>query len=474
MRASLLIIISLFSISAFAQVKDSVKVETDSALVELDTTEVPIPDNHFENTNAITTFYRKLADLETNKKRKINIVMIGDSHIQADLFSHRTRLDLQAAFGNGGRGFVFPHRLAGTNGSSDYKFTSNANWKGWRNINSVNPDYPIGLSGIGLITNAKDFAIEFDAKTPDNEFNLIRVITPQNRPLFDVATAKKTIVMESEIPKKITHKIKNGEVLGSIADKYNVSISAIKKANGMKNDRIRAGKTLKIPTNEKQPKKIYRSEFIPLQMQEDEVSHYYRSENPLGEIYLIPSEGAFDVALSGVVIENNLPGIVFHSIGVNGAKFSDYSKYPAFFEELRTLAPDLVILTLGTNESFDKMSGDDYIGQMDKFIASVKKSNPTADILVLTPPPSLFRRRYPNTFAADYAQKIINGANSKNYAVWDLYSQLGGLYGVGRNAKKGIIGGDRVHYTHEGYAKMGSLFSEAILKGFKDFKKAAK
>jgi len=55
-----------------------------------------------------------------------------------------------------------------------------------------------------------------------------------------------------------------------------------------------------------------------------------------------------------------------------------------------------------------------------------------------------------------------------------LYSQLGGLYGVGRNAKKGIIGGDRVHYTHEGYYKMGNLLSEAILKGFQDFKKASK
>lgn len=47
--------------------------------------------------------------------------------------------------------------------------------------------------------------------------------------------------------KSSVHKIKNGETLGGIARKYGVSVSAIKKANGMKNDNIRAGKTLKIP-----------------------------------------------------------------------------------------------------------------------------------------------------------------------------------------------------------------------------------
>lgn len=472
MRIKLLFLLLCGWTSLAAQEIDSSYVEIDSA--DVDTAEVAVPANQIQSPGAMTPFYRKLAQLEQKRNRKINIVHIGDSHIQADLFTDKTRKDLQGIFGNGGRGFVFPHRLAGTNGSSDYKFTSNVKWSGWRNINSVNPDYPVGLSGIGLITNASDFAIEFDAKTPENAFNLIRVVTPDNRPLFDVATAKKTIVMESDAPRKITHRIKSGEVLGSIADKYNVSISAIKKANGLKSDRIRAGKTLKIPTNEREPRKIYRSEFIPLPMQEDAVSHYFRSETPLDEIYLIPSQGAFDVALSGVVLENDLPGILYHSIGVNGAKLSDYNKFPAFFNELKALQPDLVIVSLGTNESFDKMAGADYMTQLDVFVSGVKAQNPDAAILVLSPPPSLFKRRYPNTFAADYAQKTINASSSTTFAAWDLYSQLGGLYGVSRNSRKGLIGGDKVHYTHAGYAKMGTLLTEAILKGYQDFKNTGK
>lgn len=468
-----MLLLSLLGFSSlFAQQTDSSFVAIDSA--DVDTVEVAVPANQIQGAGAMASFYRKLADLEQRRSRKINIVHVGDSHIQADLFTDRTRKDLQGIFGNGGRGFTFPHRLAGTNGASDYKFTSNANWDGWRNINSVNPDYPVGLSGIALVTRSKDFAIELDTRTAGNEFNLIRIVTPQNRDLFRVATAKKTIAFESGVPKKIAHRIRNGEVLGSIAGKYGVSIVELKRFNGLKSDRIRAGKTLKIPTRQMEKKKIERSEFIPLLMESDAVSHFYRSEALLEKIYLIPAENASGIALSGVVLENNLPGILYHSIGVNGAKLSDYNKFPAFFTELRALQPDLVIVSLGTNESFDKLAGGDYLSQLDNFVRSVKAQNPDAAILVLTPPPSLFKRRYPNTFAADYAQKTINESSSATFAAWDLYSQLGGLYGVNRNARKGLIGGDKVHYTNAGYAKMGALLTEAILKGYQDFKTSGK
>jgi LysM repeat protein/lysophospholipase L1-like esterase len=43
------------------------------------------------------------------------------------------------------------------------------------------------------------------------------------------------------------HKVKPGETLGGIASKYHVSVDAIKKANGMRNNKIVVGKMLKIP-----------------------------------------------------------------------------------------------------------------------------------------------------------------------------------------------------------------------------------
>lgn len=45
-----------------------------------------------------------------------------------------------------------------------------------------------------------------------------------------------------------THKLRNGDTLSSLAKKYGVSIDAIKKANGMKGDNLRAGNSIKIPS----------------------------------------------------------------------------------------------------------------------------------------------------------------------------------------------------------------------------------
>ncbi|MGZ5243917.1 MAG: hypothetical protein ACXWW0_08480, partial [Bacteroidia bacterium] len=70
----------------------------------------------------INTFFGKLAHLVSVGDKQINIVHIGDSHIQADFFSNRMRQMFQSYFigGNGGRGFVFPYTMARTNNPSNY------------------------------------------------------------------------------------------------------------------------------------------------------------------------------------------------------------------------------------------------------------------------------------------------------------------------------------------------------------------
>ena len=72
-------------------------------------------------------------------------------------------------------------------------------------------------------------------------------------PVKKETAAKKTNASKSKSSgsKATTHTIKSGENLGKIARKYGVTVEAIKKANGMKNDNIRAGKTLTIPAKKK-------------------------------------------------------------------------------------------------------------------------------------------------------------------------------------------------------------------------------
>ena len=464
-KLRLLLAVFFVSMSLFAQ--------TDSLFVAIDTLEVEIPTtaNQLHNLEPMQPLFQKLQNLQKSKSGKINIVHIGDSHIQADFFSGYMRKNLQSQFGNGGRGLVFPYSLAKTNGVGDVRFISNQSWESQRNI-SPDSGRPVGISGFSLETKADDFVIELNVKNSDYQFSQLKIITPQNQKMFDVALSYTTIVVESEKPKIMIHTIKSGESLSVIADKYNVSITSIKSANGLKGTTIQAGKKLKIPTNQKEKLAFQRKEFIPLDIEKETGFYLFQTDSLLSNIYLIPALEAKQFALNGIVLENNSSGIVYHTIGVNGAKCTDYTKYPLFYEQLSALQPDLVIISLGTNESFDKMITPDYMKQLLLMKNQILNQDPNAVILVTTPPPSQFKRKYPNTFVADYTREILAQANTENYVVWDLYSQLGGLFGVSKNLKEGIIGGDRVHYTKKGYEYKGQLFFEAFINAFQNFNTA--
>lgn len=75
----------------------------------------------------------------------------------------------------------------------------------------------------------------------------------KNRQTADNASrnSKKNSKKREKQAKPTQHSIKNGENLTVIAKKYGVSIDELKKANNMKDDDLRAGKTLKIPSKGK-------------------------------------------------------------------------------------------------------------------------------------------------------------------------------------------------------------------------------
>lgn len=442
---------------------------TKSMIQKVDTAAIDAPsDGQIYNAKAISDFFQKLEKNEDQKNQKINIVHIGDSHIQSDLMTNEIRKKLQQRFGNAGRGLVFPYQLAKTNGSYNERFKSNRAWESYRNIHPFK-QCPVGLSGIGLWRDSGGFVVEMNVKDPAYKFNTIKIITPQNQNMFDLAISSKINSIQTTERKVITHKIKKGEVLGTIADKYNVSVADIKRDNRLKSNNIRAGRTLKIATNETRPKTISMSEFVPLAIESDAYSHYYNSENALSRIFLIPNKEAKDYELNGIVLEKDAPGIIYSGIGVNGAKYSDYNKYPLFFEQLKSLHPDLLVFSLGTNESYDHLDAENYIKELRKFISNVRAQKIDAPIIVMTPPPSLLRRK-PNNYINDYTRQIIDIAQKDRLAVWDLYDEFGGMSGIRQLKVQGLIGPDWVHYSKKGYEKQGDLFAQAFLKSYDNFK----
>lgn len=421
------------------------------------------------NGGAVRHFFEKLQQLEQNKDCKLRIVHIGDSHIQADFFSGKMRSLLQAKFGNAGLGFSFPYNLAKTNGNYFIKYKSSVGFENYRNIY---PDTtkPVGLSGIALYNSAKDYAVEVSVRDTSYAFSTVKMLMPKNQKCFDLATASKEIVMESVEPKKMVHTIKSGEALSIIAEKYHTTVTAIKKANNLKNNNIQAGKKLVIPTHEMEAKKISRTEFIPLELSKDKFSYAYYSTTPLEKIYIIPAEKQSNFALNGLILEKNNPGIVYNSIGVNGAKASDYNKFSMFFEQLPALEADLYVISLGTNESFDKQEASVYFENLNKMIANIKAQNPAAEILVTTPPPSLLKRKYPNVLVKDYSTLLVEKAAEDGFAVWNLFKGMGGNKKIQQNAAKGLMAKDKVHYSKAGYELQGELFFAALMNTYEQFK----
>ena len=451
---------------AKAQPVDSIKIAIDS--LKIDRIPIVLPPNSIVNSELLDAFFAKLNSVKSTQVGKINIVHVGDSHIQGDAMTGKIRQILQQNFGNAGRGFVFPYRLANTNGSHDVNFNSNVRWKSYRNI------YPftkqkLGLSGISLSTQNNNFYIEL--KAGDAFFNTLKIITPGNDRAIGVASEKIIVSEEIKVAKKIVHRVKRGETLSGLASKYNVLVAEIKKANHLKKDKIQKGKVLKIPTSEMVVKSFAKHKFIPLEMVQNNLYQSFKSDLFVDRLYLIPNKLDGEFNLNGLVLENNNAGILYHNIGVNGSKFLDYNKYPQFFEQLKVLQPDLMIISLGTNESFGKISVDDYLLEMQLFIKNVKEKIGDVPFIVTTPPPSLFKKRNPNTIVAQYTQKLLESAANKQFAVWDLFAQFGGLYAVETNFEAGLMTMDKIHYTHLGYEKQGILFSEAFMDGYQNFLK---
>jgi len=75
-----------------------------------------------------------------------------------------------------------------------------------------------------------------------NNLPLIQTNEASKAPANVITPVKKVIK-----PTYVVYKVKNGDTLSEIAEKYHMSISKIKKFNGLKTDSIRAGQILKIP-----------------------------------------------------------------------------------------------------------------------------------------------------------------------------------------------------------------------------------
>jgi len=369
--------------------------------------------NEILNTSTLSGFFEKLYQLKKTKKGTVSIVHIGDSHIQADLFTDRVRQLLQKQFGNAGRGFIFPGRIARTNEPQNIYTSSEASWEAKRIVFSDQP-LPIGLGASTVRTlepEVKFLVRTLDSPALDYRFNGVSVFYQKDFTSFN-------LILRDSSGHSLAY-------VGPYTSEPYVNFSSV---------------VLPYP--------VHQIEF--------------QTSQPT------PAQNQF--TLFGLSLTRNEPGVIYHSIGGNGAKFKNYLEAKYFFEQTKSLSPDLFIISLGTNEAMEYPYIDkQFRQQVENFIQQLKQSNPNS-LFVITTPCDFYRKRTRrNPGVESIHSQLITFSDKSNMASWDLYAIAGGKHSADQWKKNSLLQSDGVHCTRAGYELQGNLLYQALIKGYNEY-----
>ena len=364
------------------------------------------------DSTSLFSFYLKLQHLKTGKDLKVTIAHIGDSHIQADMMSGKIREKLQHDFGNAGRGLIFPYKVAKTNGPFDVHTKSNVVWEIKRIVSSSNP-MPSGVTGITICSysDTSRILIKVKSKDLDYRFNTVKLFHDQNPDNYDLMITDTA-----------------GRKLGYI------------KSSKLQNDtRVT---TLKLDT--------LLSEIIIKSVKTDTIQK--------------------STQLYGISLENEKSGILYDMMGVNGAQYFHFNRASYFFEQLNDINPDLILISLGTNDSFGShFDSTTFRNNVTCMIDNIRAYMPNTCILLMFPPDSFKKKKVKNTALIPAVAILTDICRKDNIAYWDLFHIMGGSGSMAKWLGKKLGQKDKVHYTMPGYELQADMFYKALMDGFFKF-----
>lgn len=369
-------------------------------------------DNVIQNAAHLDSFFERLHQLHQGNGDNVNIVHLGDSHIQADYMTGVIRRSFHKNFGNAGRGLIVPLRVARTNEPNNFKTASKVNWNSKRCVFPDQP-LPIGIGGVTIETTNKeaDLVIHLNDLWLDYSFNSL------------------TLFYEED-PKSFSFKISEpgGQQLGKIEGYLQDSTKNFTKVTWEKHVssiRIEAKKE---------------------------------------------SQSQSRAIIYGAVLGNSKRGVLYHTIGVNGAKFKHYNEAKHFAAQTGALQTDLFIISLGTNESVDYPHVDrNVFAQIDQLLLSLKRNNPGASFILVTPQDVYRDRNKPNPGISAVREVVMQYAVENGLAFYDLYRAMGGENSAGSWAENALLSTDGIHLTRDGYEYQGNLFYHALIKSYNSY-----
>ncbi len=362
--------------------------------------------NEISRAAALDSFYAKLYRLKTTGEGKVSIVHIGDSHLQAGFLTAPLRKRLQAFFGNAGRGLVFPYQLARSNAPTDISCSSNVSWQYNR---LAHPEIALqpGIAGFCIQSAAPNATIRMTLKPDDDTAQTFTTIR------FFTGNATDTSWF------------------------------------------IGAGNNEKAYMVSRDPQDTLPYNQLVL-------------DQPASSFSLTPSGTGH--RFYGASLERAESGLLYHTIGVNGATYDQYNKASLFWEQLPALQADLYIISLGTNEAQRKfINQQDLSDEARAMIHHLKAISPDAAILITSPADSYFGGRSLSNSMKEVSSGIAAQSSRNGWAFWDLYNITGG-YGSARSWERNkLMSHDRIHYVSPGYQLQGNLLFHALAEGYNAF-----
>ncbi len=363
--------------------------------------------HHFGSDSYSAQLFEKMEKLVRTGEGRINVVQIGGSHIQAGTFSGQIRSRMQQINGDMNAGWGFMFPYRISRTNSPYGYYIRYTGR-WQSCRNVERRKICSL-GVGGIS----------ATTSDTN-------------------AKLTILLEDE--NKLDYRFNKIRVFyESNNDNYSVSVDSLFLKNTVKTDDY--------------------FEF-ELHSHVDSLNIFIqRNEN---------ASGSF--TLHGITTESAPNGILYHSIGVNGAHVPAFLRCDLFEEQLQILQPDLVILGLGINDAYVKrFSQNKFEDNYGELIQSIRRASPKTAIIFVTNNDSYMYRRYVNKNGEKVQESMYKLAKKYDAGVWDMYEVMGGFNSVVLWERNYLAQHDKIHFTREGYLTLGDLFFNAFMKSFEDY-----
>lgn len=381
----------------------------------------------------MSRFIDKMDSVLLYGKGRVSILHIGGSHVQADMYTNEFRIRIDSL--NNGlrppRGYLFPFRVAKTNNPTNFRVTAAGRWDKARcSVRKQRP--PLGIDGISVWTSDPTAWIGFDMDP--------------NRSGRWTSTALKVIGRSVPSP--------TGQHLTPIirVDGQDVRPSSY--------DVRTMTYSFRLP----KPSSCFTLHFAHSARQHADSLKIESAESSA-------SRATFYV--DGIIPENEEDGIVYHTVGVNGAAVPHYLKCEYFERQMGALCPDLVILSVGINDaSGPNFVPDNFKSNYDQLLRVFRRINPNCAFIFITNNDSKRRvsrrKRIVNKNGELAEQAFREIATKWQGGLWDLFDIMGGLGSMAEWQKNGLAGRDNIHFSRLGYKVVGALFYDAFLNFYLD------